>query len=331
MVLRQLLRPILISAAAAALVLTADTSSLAQETVPLKVVPSVDYVALGDSYSAGPFVGTQRADPAGCLRSHDNYPAFLAGYLGVTTYRDVTCSGARVRDFSQRQSLPLGGSKPPPQLAALSTDTDLVTVGIGGNDFGLFSSLTGECSALAAQHPKASAPCRKHFTNAHGVNTKFRDAERIQQHVAAGLKEIHQAAPNAQVVVVGYPRLLPSHGTCSQAPFAKGDYPFARRVEHLLNVSLERAAGHHRAMFVGTFGVSKGHDICAGADAWINGSTPQPGVAFAYHPFESGERGMARRVFHVLTGDVAPPGGDATPPPDAIICNPETPPVLPPC
>ena len=103
------------------------------------------------------------------------------------------------------------------------------------------------------------------------MNTKFRDAKRIQQHAAAGLREIHAAAPNAAVVLVGYPRLLPDHGTCGAAPFAKGDYAFANRVEHLLNRSLKRAAAHHHATFVSMSGVSKGHDICAGKAAWING------------------------------------------------------------
>ena len=41
----------------------------------------IDYVALGDSYSAGPLVTTVRSDPSGCVRSTDNYPAFLAGWL----------------------------------------------------------------------------------------------------------------------------------------------------------------------------------------------------------------------------------------------------------
>ncbi|HVK36487.1 MAG TPA: SGNH/GDSL hydrolase family protein, partial [Microlunatus sp.] len=41
----------------------------------------VDYVALGDSFSAGPLVPEARSDPAGCFRSTNNYPAYLAGYL----------------------------------------------------------------------------------------------------------------------------------------------------------------------------------------------------------------------------------------------------------
>jgi len=312
------LRHLLVTLASAALVLGADPASLAREKIHLP--KQIDYVALGDSYSAGPLIPVQRIDPVACLRSVNNYPAFLAGYLGVTTYRDVTCSGARVRDLSRRQTPVIPGAKVPPQLDALSRQTDLVTVGIGGNDFGLFGDLTSTCPFLAAQHPNG-APCRRHFTNVHGVNTKYRDARRIQAHVAAALREIHHAAGHARVVVVGYPRLLPARGTCPGAPFATGDYPFARHVGVLLNRSLRRAAAAHHAAYVGTYGVSRGHDVCAGARAWING--PQnTAEAAAFHPFEKGERGMARHVFEVLTGRVAPRGGDAMPPPGSVILNP---------
>jgi lysophospholipase L1-like esterase len=320
------LRPVLVAAAVVALVLASDTSSSAGEkgAGESRAAPSVDYVALGDSYSAGPLITPQRRDPTGCFRSLNNYPSFLAGYLGVTTYRDVSCSGARVRDFAKRQT-PALGAKVPPQLAALTADTDLVTVGIGGNDFGLFGSLTSVCSDQATKHPHAKAPCKAFFTNKHGVNTKFRDARAIQQHAAQGLQEIHAAAPNAAVVLVGYPRLLPDHGTCrGKAPFAKGDYPFANRVEHFLNKSLKQAAAKHNATFVSMTAVSKGHDICAGKKAaWINGSTSTFGVALAYHPFEAGERAIARHVFWKLTGQAAPTNGDAQPPLGAIRCNPQ--------
>lgn len=319
---RWILRPLLPAVVAAAVTLTLGPSSLAQPA-PTPAAPrvqaAIDYVALGDSYSAGPLIPTARVDPVSCLRSMNNYPAFLAGYLTVGTYRDVTCSGARVRDFAHRQTPVFPGAKVPPQLGALSQDTDLVTVGIGGNDFGLFGDLTSVCPALAQQHPNG-APCKRHFTNAHGVNTKYRDARRIQGHVAAGLRQIHHAAPHAQVVVVGYPRLLPAKGTCAAAPFAAGDYPFARHLEALLDRSLRRAAARHHATYVSTYGVSRGHDLCAGRRAWING--PQnTATAAAFHPFEKGERGMARVVYHVLTGERAPHGGDASPPPGSIILN----------
>jgi len=51
---------------------------LPDPVVDTEVTSTIDYVALGDSFSAGPFIGTMRTDPEGCARSKDNYPAFLA-------------------------------------------------------------------------------------------------------------------------------------------------------------------------------------------------------------------------------------------------------------
>jgi lysophospholipase L1-like esterase len=317
------LRPVAALALAASLVLAVSSSSdgTSRSGQHQGVTASLDYVALGDSYSAGPFIPVTRPDPSGCARSTNNYPAFLAGYLAVSTYRDVTCSGARVRDFRYRQTdLVTGQRDIPPQLDALSSGTDLVTVGIGGNDLSLFGGMTSVCPQLAAEHPHGS-PCQHHFTTASGVNTKYRDARRIQTHIGRALREIHHAAPHARVVIVGYPDLLPLHGSCAAAGFAKGDYAFARKVEYLLNRSIRLAAAAHRAQYVNTYGISRGHDICAGDQAWINGSTNDFSRAAAFHPFESGERGMARHVFHVITGADAPKGGDAMPPPGSIIVN----------
>jgi lysophospholipase L1-like esterase len=318
-------RPVLAAAASAVLLVSGVAASTAQGSTPAppthrdaaKGIAGPRYVALGDSYSAAPFVASQRLDPQSCVRSTNNYPAFLAGYLNVSSYRDVTCSGAKYHDLTKRQTV-LGGTKVPAQVKALSVDTDLVTIGLGGNDFSLFGELTSVCPKVARHHPHG-APCKKHFTNKSGVNTKYRDAMRVQARVAAGLKVIHAAAPNADVVVVGYPRLLPQHGSCTLAPFATGDYAFANHVERLLNRSLENAAAHHHATYVGLGFVSKGHDMCSGAHAWING--PALTTAAPFHPFEKGERGMARRAFRVITGETAPFAVDAAPPPGSVLCN----------
>jgi hypothetical protein len=293
---------------------TPTVTAAADEPAP------IDYVALGDSYSAGPLIPTQRADPFGCLRSTNNYPAYLAGHLGVTTYRDVTCSGARVRDFFNPQTTILPGPSPVPQNDALSAETDLVTVGIGGNDFGLFGSMIEVCEQVRSKNPDGK-PCKRHFTNARGVDTKARDARRIEKHVARALEGVHEAAPNAAVHLVGYPRLLPEKGTCDEVPFASGDYRWGGFIERLLNRSLRRAAADHDATYVNLYPATKGHDACAGKRAWINGSELKVDRAANFHPYQVGERGMARAVYHRITGLTAPTNADAEPPPGSVILN----------
>src|SRR5215831_3912374 len=94
------------------------------------------YVALGDSYTAGPFIPNQLADPIGCLRSDHNYPHRLAFAIGIAL-RDASCSGATLSKLSRSQGV-VGGTNPP-QLSRLSADTTLVTLQMGGNDVGLRS------------------------------------------------------------------------------------------------------------------------------------------------------------------------------------------------
>jgi lysophospholipase L1-like esterase len=315
---------LVVAALAAAGVVTLQLRDSAPATAP-KPAP-VDYVALGDSFSAGPLVPDARSDPAGCFRSTNNYPAYLAGYLAVRSYRDVTCSGARTRDLRLPQRLAFGQAAPP-QLDALSAGTDLVTIGIGGNDFGLFRSVVGTCAALRDRAP-GGAPCRRSFIRRIGgrpVDTKLRDAQRVEGHVAQALRAVARRAPDAEVYVVGYPRLLPEHGRCAAVPFAAGDYAWGGEVARQLNASLRGAAERTGATFVDLYPASRGHDACAGPQAWLNGSETLFGLAAGFHPFQAGMRGMARAVHAAVTGDPAPleAGADAEPPPGSVVRNPQ--------
>jgi len=315
---------LVVAALAAAGVVAVQLRGSAPATAP-EPAP-VDYVALGDSFSAGPLVPEARSDPAGCFRSTNNYPAYLAGYLGVRTYRDVTCSGARTRDFLRPQRLPFGQTTPP-QLDALSAGTDLVTVGIGGNDFGLFGSIVGTCTELRDRNPRG-APCRQSFIRRIGgrqVDTRLRDALRVEAHVTRALRAVAGRAPDAEVYLVGYPQLLPERGRCAAVPFAAGDYPWGGRVARQLNASLRGAAERAGATFVDLYPASRGHDACAGPQAWLNGSETLFGLAAGFHPFQQGMRGMAQEVYAAITGDPVPreAGDAAEPPPGSVVRNPQ--------
>jgi lysophospholipase L1-like esterase len=267
----------------------------------------IDYVALGDSYSAGPLITTIRSDPSGCVRSTDNYPAFLAGWLSVESYRDVTCSGADTADITRRQPLPFGGTVPP-QLAALSKDTDLVTLGIGGNDFGIFSSLVG-CGP-------GGDPCSPALQQ-----RLLRDAGRVESRVSRVVDLVVERAPEAEVYVVGYPKVLPTDDGCPAVPLPADRLESAATVAERLNDSLRTAAEAAGASYVDLDAASEGHDVCAGEDAWVNGPQAEPGVAAPFHPFLAGMRGVAREVFAAVTGDEAPESETASPPRAAVVRN----------
>ena len=268
----------------------------------------IDYVALGDSYSAGPLVTTVRSDPSGCVRSTDNYPAFLAGWLSVETYRDVTCSAADTSDLPGSQQV-IGGERVAPQLDALSEETDLVTLGIGGNDFGIFSSLVG-CAPGGAQGCPPGLQQRV-----------LRDAGRVEGRVARAVRQIAERAPEAAVYVVGYPQVLPSDDGCSAVPLPAGRLRTAATVAQRLNDSLRGGAEAAGATYVDLDEASEGHDVCAGPQAWINGPEMRPGVAAPFHPVLAGMRGVAEEVFASITGDEAPEAETASPPRDAVVRN----------
>jgi lysophospholipase L1-like esterase len=255
-------------------------------------------VALGDSYTSGPFVPLVRLDPVGCARSASNYPAYVAQMLQVGTYTDVSCQGAETADMTATQDTGFGTNVP--QLDAVTADTDLVTLGIGGNDFGIFSRLTQTCTRLA-QQDRSGSPCRDSFERGSG-DALVDLTDQVRGRVESVLAEVAKRSPEAKVVVVGYPRILPASGTCEAAPFAAGDYAFADEVERSLNASLRGAARSAGATYVDTYGPSADHTVCAGDAAWVNGSQVDAERALSFHPFREGMQATATEVVRALTG-----------------------------
>ncbi|NKQ58908.1 SGNH/GDSL hydrolase family protein [Amycolatopsis sp. K13G38] len=257
----------------------------------------VNYVALGDSYTAGPLIPVQRLDPFGCFRSTSNYPAQLAARLKARLYVDVSCSGADTSDMTAPQSIPLGSN--PPQLDALRQSTNLVTIGIGGNDYGVFGTIVGTCPGLRNSDPTGN-PCQRHFT-VNGVDTIKAEIANTEHNITKVLAEIHSRAPHAKVLAIGYPRIAPPSGTCPDIlPFADGDYAWLNSVEKALNDAVSGAvATDGKASYVDMFKPSLGHDACS-AQPWINGKDAKP-YAAAYHPFFSGMAGMAAVIYGKLS------------------------------
>jgi lysophospholipase L1-like esterase len=252
------------------------------------------YVALGDSYTAAPLVPNTDTTN-GCLRSTNNYPALVAAALPGTELVDVSCSGADTADMVGFQET--NGEVKPPQFDALSEDTDLVTLGIGGNDFNLFATLVGTCAQLRSSDPTGS-PCSDRY-RAGASDELTRQLDDIRSHVAGVVAGIRERAPAAKVIVVGYPQIIPARGSCPELlPLAIGDYPFARRISAGLAEAVKQGA--RQATFVDLFGPSAGHDICSD-DPWINGADTDPERALAFHPFAAEQEAAAELVLAKLS------------------------------
>ncbi|MFD6094955.1 SGNH/GDSL hydrolase family protein [Nocardiopsis flavescens] len=248
------------------------------------------YVSIGDSFVAGPLVTSERVTTSvplfGCMRSSSNYPAMLAERLGVTEFTDASCSGAVIEDLYEPQF-----SDVLPQLDALTPETDLVTVGISGNDFG-FSSVFVECAKQSLSNPLGN-PCERHY----GDELSQR-VENLRGEVATVYADIAQRSPNATVLSVGYLQILPESGGCwPSTPVARGDVPFLDRVQTELNTMIAQEAAAQGAVFVDV--MERGHDVCKGSGTrWVEGLIPENGAPI--HPNRLGMEATADFVAQEL-------------------------------
>ncbi len=251
------------------------------------------YVALGDSFTSAPLVPGPTGSPALCLRSTHNYPQDVRAAISPSSFTDASCSGATTVDMTQSQSLGAGESNAP-QLNSLSAGDSLVTVGIGGNDADLIG-VAEECVKLDILWPFGDR-CKAHYQSG-GVDTEVQKINSVEPLVAAVVQGIHARAPQARVLVVGYPDGLPQNGTnCYPVvPFSDADVSWFNSLEIDLNGILAQAAGANAATYVNTFTSSLGHDACAGSNAWVNGLIPTS-AAYPLHPNAAGEANMASQV-----------------------------------
>ncbi|MGY2876271.1 hypothetical protein ACVW00_003461 [Marmoricola sp. URHA0025 HA25] len=253
------------------------------------------YVALGDSYTAAPGIGPADGDD-GCFRSQNNYPHLVAQAIGLDL-DDVSCSGASTDSIGGRQ-LDLLGKTLAPQLDAVDTRTDLVTVGIGGNNFALYNLLSSTCLALATKDPDGS-PCDDADRAAAPGDDLASKLQQIESRDTAVIRSIQDRAPNAMIVVVGYPAIVPEHRACSDFPVAEGDLPFLHRLNLGLNDALSKAATSAGAIYVDVYAVTRGHDICS-KDPWVAGLTASHGAAAVWHPYAQEQRVAASAVQKAL-------------------------------
>lgn len=252
------------------------------------------YVALGDSYTAGPLIPTQIGPPFGCFRSDHNYPHVVADDLQLTL-TDVSCSGARTDHMTQPQDV--GDGTNPPQFDALSADTQIVTLTISGNDIG-FTEVINNCISSTPH----GTPCQDHYVH-DGVDELANRIAATAPKVDAVLQGIHDRAPQAAVYLVNYLDILPltGDGCWPQMPITVEDLPYLRGVENQLNQMLADEAGANGATLVDAFTPSIGHDACQlPTDRWVEPVIPIG--AYPVHPNIVGMAGTAAAVESAIQG-----------------------------
>jgi lysophospholipase L1-like esterase len=251
------------------------------------------YVALGDSYVAIGSLLTVHGTP-GCFRSADNYPADVARSLGAAV-TDVSCSSATTEHLTSAQQTGFGTN--PPQFDALTADTNLVSVSIGGNDFG-FSDVITNCGLLSVTDLLGN-PCQRQ-NSAGGTDQLAVRVDAVAPKVAAVLAGIRARAPRATVVVVGYlPLLPPAVGCWPSVPLAVGDVPYLYGIQRRLDGMLAAAAKAVGALAVDPSGIT-GHDACQLPwNRWVEPTIPAAPTT-PFHPNAMGQRGVANLVVGAL-------------------------------
>ena len=248
-----------------------------------------EYAALGDSFTA---TGLPKAEND-CKRSTQNYPQLVAKAHPDFTLEDVSCGGASTEDMLGSQAF--RGTVQRPQFDALDEGTDLVTVSLGGNDFDVYWAFLYRCVDLAAVPDGKDAPCR----TANGGRIE-RKMDTIRANIAEVLEETADRAPDARVLFVGYPRLLPDTGTCpKRIPVASGDVDYVREMWKLLVGAQKGAAEDAGADYVDVYTHSKGHDVCS-EDPWVNDVTDGPQGSYNFHPMPAHQKAVADLIEEML-------------------------------
>lgn len=251
-------------------------------------------VSFGDSYTAGTGTGATQPSPAlFCAQAADNYPRQVAQALGMTL-ADRSCNGARTGNIVTPQDAQ--GETAPAQIDGLTPDTRLVTIALGVNDNGLFGTLVG-CSRFVAVSTSPT-PCKDAVlaTTPNAVS----QIPGVTSSLVSAVGAIKAEAPQAHVVLVGYPQLLPDGPQCpSQWPITDGDAAWVNATLATLDTAIKTAAVQTDSEFLDLRPVTASHTACA-AEPWFNGSSVPDQDGSTYHPRSGYMTGVARALEGLL-------------------------------
>ncbi|MGW7288328.1 SGNH/GDSL hydrolase family protein [Streptomyces sp. NPDC054847] len=225
---------------------------------------SLDYVALGDSYSSGVGAGSYDSASGNCKRSTRAFPKLWANANSPSSFAFTACSGARTGDVTASQ------------LGPLSSSTDLVSITVGGNDAG-FADVMTTCVL------QSESTCLNRIAQAKAYVDSTLPGRLDQVYSAISAK-----APAARVVVLGYPRFYKLGGSCI-AGLSENERSAINGAADHLNTAIAKRAADHGYGFASVVGTFTGHEICSGS-AWLH-SVNWLNIGESYHPTAAGQSG----------------------------------------
>lgn len=271
------------------------------------------YVALGDSYAAVGRIapGAWSAGPVACVRTDDAYPTVVARELGVGTFVNAACGGAVSEDlWAPDKGVPA-------QFDALTEDTDLVTLSIGGNDVGFGAVLVACAVRTNTAEPflpvidAVTGPVAEDFDTTTGcadvIDRQAGDAlDQLDAHLDEVYAEIARRSPEARVVTTGYLAAMPeddqtiaSSPACAPLMAATRDErDKVRTFQNDLNDVVRAAAERNGATAV--IPDEPGHSMCSPADTRRVDLLGMDTGAAPVHPTTVGHAHVAERVLAAL-------------------------------
>ncbi|WP_326796510.1 SGNH/GDSL hydrolase family protein [Streptomyces sp. NBC_01808] len=273
------------------------------------------WVALGDSYTAGVIraAGDAFEYPRdGCERTDRSYPQVIDRDLyGLFDLTNVSCGAATIENVTDTPQEPIGRHLPPlsedpdypfpavpPQSEAVGPGTDVITVGVGGNTLG-FAEILNTCMQVGGENDGAGTPCK----DALGAGIQAR-LNKVSQEYDRMLTVLHERAPEAKILTVGYPTVVPQDtAKCGYGDLTKfgtitqGDLAWLRQdVLEPLNKAIEKSTGTQEAAdFVDLYTSSQDHSVCDDTK-WVEGVVTLPDQLSFVHPNALGHRNAADHV-----------------------------------
>ncbi len=267
----------------------AEAGSVVNKAQQEKQPPTGKYVALGSSFAAGPGDGPLIGR---CGQSLDNYPRQVAKTLNMKLV-DATCSGAVVRDIL------VPTAKHPNRIAqidAVTADTDLVTITVGGNDVAYIGRIANTACANIANG--LFIPALGHYCDsiawpsAYPMFDRYASVERSLIEVVTAVKE---RAPKARVLLVEYlPVVSVNEPPCEKLPLEPWQVAETQSVGDQLAQATARAAAATGATVVNG-AVGAGHTVCS-AVPWVRGY----GQNMPFHPNSAGKTAMAQEIVRAV-------------------------------
>lgn len=223
------------------------------------------YVALGDSYATAP--GTREYDDPDdeCRRGPLSYPRLYAAENPSLNFVEASCSGATATEVLNSQ------------VPQLTSDTSAVTIQAGGNDVGFVDVLSHCVLTIDDQD------CVDAVEEAKQLATTALPGALDQLYAAVGT-----AAPDAKVVVVGYPRLYTIGGSCSLGLSDTEREALNSAADTLSSVTSARAA-EAGFSYLDARPVFDPHTLCSEGPEWVT-SLEWDKLNESYHPNVEGHR-----------------------------------------